>query len=459
MKYFIPLLGFSFYALPFAPPETFKSEVIEIEEAILNNAIIAPVNGASSAIKKDLLKVILNDEKNLIHKDFNIPKYFKDSTHFWFSVYTQYTSQQVIIHDKNELSLVYNIMDFAPLHSSKINKFAKSKLQADLSLERAKSIKTILKRLHLPKSKLRADEKSVLASIERSSLKIPKGSNERKSFFKSLSTTIRTQTGQRDMVFYGVLRSLPYLPFLEKQFKNFKMPKELLGIAFVESSFNLKAKSYAGAAGIWQFMPRTSAAFMPRRTKYIDYRNNPIISTLAALHLLKQNKQILKRWDLAVPAYNFGTSHLVKARRKFKEKATLPYIMENYEHASVGFASKNYYSEFLAMVYTLAYKDLIFPLKGYSKELNSFKNDIGVYLTKCKVRPKTFFNLLKKSSPKIDLLNAHFIYKNPTYKRNKIVVSDLQLTDRKYRKLSDKELRNYYPKNFYKLNRRHKCKN
>ncbi|MBC75738.1 MAG: hypothetical protein CME64_06960 [Halobacteriovoraceae bacterium] len=457
---FILLLALaSCYALPFAPPETFKSELIEVEEAILNNSIISPVNGANSAIKKDVLKVILNDEKNLIHKDFHIPKYFKDSTHFWFSVYTQYTSKQVIIHDKNELSLVYNVMDFSPLHSSKINKFAKSKLQADLSLERAKNIKKLLKRLHLPKSKLSPEELSVLSSIENSSLKIPKGTKKKRQFFKGLSTTIRTQTGQRDMVFYGVLRSLPYLPFLEKQFKNFKLPKELLGIAFVESSFNLKAKSYAGAAGIWQFMPRTAASFMPRRSKYIDYRNNPIISSLAAFHLLKQNKQILKRWDLAVPAYNFGTSHLVRAKRKFKHKATLPYIMENYKHGSVGFASKNYYSEFLAMVYTLAYKDLIFPLKGYAKESNAFKNDIGVYVTKCRLGPKTFFNLLSKSSPKIKKLNAHFLYKNPTYKRNKIVVSDLILTSKKYRKLTDKELRSYYPKNFYKLNRRSKCGN
>ncbi|MCO4752930.1 MAG: lytic transglycosylase domain-containing protein [Bacteriovoracaceae bacterium] len=445
-------------AWSFTNPNAFLSELIEVEETILDNSIKAKSKGAHSAIKKDLLKVILEDKKGLIDDEFDIPEYFKPSTYFWFSVYTQYSSKQVVIHDKENLGLVYNVMDFEPLYASNINRFAKSKLQADLSLERTKKIKSILSRLHLAPSKLNPDEKAVLNSIKSAGIKIPKYKRSKKKLFLRLSTQIRTQTGQRDMVYNGVLRSLPYLPFLHKQFKNFKIPKELLAIAFVESSFNLKARSYAGAAGIWQFMPRTSASFMPRRSRYIDYRSNPIISSIAAFHLLKQNKQILKRWDLAVPAYNFGTSHLVRARRKYKKKATLPYILENYKHSSVGFASKNYYSEFLAMVYALAYKDLIFPLSGYAKKDMDFKqDDIGIYVTKCKVRPKTFYKLLKKNSPNIKRLNSHFIKNNVTYKRNKIVISDLKLSSKRYRKITDKEILKYFPKNYYKVARKLKC--
>ncbi|MEX1099411.1 MAG: transglycosylase SLT domain-containing protein, partial [Bacteriovoracaceae bacterium] len=414
--------------------------------------------GAKSALRRDLLDTILNDKKNLVNDIFNIEPYFKASTHFWFSIYTQYTSQQVVIHDKENLDLVYNVMDFEPLHQSSINRFAKSKLQADLALEHANRVKKALSGLHQAPGNLSSEEKAVLSSIKKSSVKIPANSEKKAALFKKLASRLRTQTGQRDMVFNGVLRSLPYQHFLDEQFDNFNLPRELLAVAFVESSFNLKAQSYAGASGVWQFMPRTAASFMPERNKHIDYRANPVISSLAALHLLKQNKLILKRWDLAVPAYNFGTSHLVKARRTLKGEVTLAKVLENYSHDNVGFASKNYYSEFLAMAYALAYKDLIYPLSGYQKKNQKFKKDnIGVYVTKCRLRPKTFFNLLKNSSHGIKELNAHFRRWSPTFGRNKIVVSDVNLTHRKYRRISNKELLKHYPKYLYKLARDSSC--
>jgi membrane-bound lytic murein transglycosylase D len=312
--------------------------------------------------------------------------------------------------------------------------------------------------LHRKEGRLSPEEKSVFNSIKDVGIKIPIKEKHKKVFFKALSTQLRTQTGQRDMVLNGILRSLPYLPLLDAQFKNFKIPKELLAIAFVESSFNLHAESYAGASGIWQFMPRTAASFMPERTKYIDYRSNPLISSIAAFHLLKQNKTILKRWDLAVPAYNFGTSHLVKARRKFKEKATLQHILENYSHNQVGFASNNYYSEFLAMVYALAYKDIIYPLSGYKKNGEQFKKEnIALYVSKCRLRPHSLFSGLNKYSPAIQKLNPHFLQVKPTYSKDKLVVSDVGLSSRFYRKVTDKELLDYYPKNLHKLNHKSEC--
>lgn len=445
-------------AYPFSHPGAFKSSYIEVEEAISRHSLRSKAKGAKSALRADLLEIILNDKDNRIHEDFDIPEYFQSSTKFWFAIYSQYTSHQVVIHDKENLDLIYTVMDFEPLHDSNINRFAKAKLQADLALEQANSIKEILTRLHSNPDKLGTEEIAVLESIKRANIQIPQGLSAKKKLFKNLSNTIRTQTGQRDMVLSGVLRSLPFLPFIENQFENFDVPKELLAIAFVESSFNLKAVSYAGAAGIWQFMPVTASSFMPERTKRIDYRVNPIISSIAAIHLLKQNKMILKRWDLAIPAYNFGTSHLVRARRKFKEKTTLAYLLQNYAHDNLGFASKNYFSEVLAMARVLAYKEMIFPLAGYKKKGQKLdKDNLAIYVTKCKLQPKEFFSLLEKSSPSIEKLNAHFLHINPTYDKNMLVVSDLNLTSRKYRRVTTKELLDYYPKNLFKLTKNSKC--
>ncbi len=123
--------------------------MIEVEEQLLRLSLGVKAKGAVSAIKPELLDTIFKDKKNRVHEDFDVPEYFESATKFWFSIYSQYTSQQVVVHDKENLDLVYTVLDFEPFHDSNINRFAKSKLQADLALERSKSIKESLSRLHL----------------------------------------------------------------------------------------------------------------------------------------------------------------------------------------------------------------------------------------------------------------------------------------------------------------------
>jgi membrane-bound lytic murein transglycosylase D len=448
------------FAFSWPAPESFNSSYIQLEEHILASTITKTSTNAKNALDNNVVDIILNDRKNLVHNDFIIPKYFKPSVSFWFSIYTQYTSQQVVIHDKQNLNLVYKVIDFSELHSSSINRFSKSKLQSDLSLEYVRSVRAILKKLRTKNLKqLNSEEFAVYKSI-RKVFKVPSNKKKRVTFFKNLSKNLRTQTGQRDMIYQGVVRSLPYLPFLNEQIKNFRLPKELIAISFLESSFNLKARSKVAAVGIWQFMPFIGNLFMPRSSKSHDYRQNPIISSVAALHLLKQNKMILKRWDLAIPAYNSGTKHLVRARKKFRHKKnfSLAYVLKNYKTSHIGFASKNFYSEFLALAHVLAYKDIIYPLEGINRN-DHFKdeNNINVYISKCSITPKLFMSKQKKSSPQIKELNSHFFHKSKRYPRGTLFVSDLNLSKRKYRKVSNKELRSRYPKKLYKLIGSKKC--
>jgi membrane-bound lytic murein transglycosylase D len=147
------------------------------------------------------------------------------------------------------------------------------------------------------------------------------------------------------MIHKGLLRSFAYDNFFKKHLKLFNLPKELLAIPFLESSFNRDATSRVNAAGMWQFMPYIGNLMMPKTTDNVDYRYNPVVSTIAAFHLLKENKMILKSWDLAITAYNSGTKHLIRARRKFKNRTkniNLSYVLKNYKHAHLGFASKNF---------------------------------------------------------------------------------------------------------------------
>jgi membrane-bound lytic murein transglycosylase D len=76
---------------------------------------------------------------------------------------------------------------------------------------------------------------------------------------------IRTQTGIRERYAEAVRRAWRYLPVMEQIFsQEYGLPKELTRIPFIESSFDYTAYSSVGAAGIWQFMPRTARAIFMR---------------------------------------------------------------------------------------------------------------------------------------------------------------------------------------------------
>ena len=202
---------------------------------------------------------------------------------------------------------------------------------------------------------------------------------------------------------------------------------------------------------------------MPRANEIMDYRSNPIISSLAAFNLITENKLILRRWDLAIPAYNSGPKHLKKAikklsKRRKRSKISLDYILENYQTDHIGFASKNFFSEFIALVHVLAYKDMIYPTKGIQTDGTfSDPENIGVYVSKCPIRPRDFFNSLEKRSQKIREINYHFEKNTHLYPRGTLVVSDIKLSSKKYFRVPNKKLMRK-PKHYHKLIKKMACK-
>lgn len=465
MIYYLFFFFLSCSAIAWTPPSSFSSTYIELEDSIFSATIKGHFRDAESLIAKNVVNDILKDKNHLINKQFHIPKYFDASVRFWFSIYTQYQSSQVVIHDKNNLKIIYNVIDFSELHNNQgIHRFSKSKLQSQLSLEYTRRLKKVLKRMSKKSYRqLNEEEDDILTSLKVAGVKFPKKKRKRSKFFLKLANNIRVQTGQRNKIFKGIIRSIPYMPYLKKKIKLFNLPQELLAIPFLESSFNPVAQSKVKASGIWQFMPFIGNLFMPKTTDAIDYRSNPIIASLAAFHLLKENKLILRRWDLAVTAYNSGTKHLGRAIRKLSKKRrprkiSLDYILNNYKHPHIGFASKNFYSEFLALVHVIAYKDLIYPLQGVKhKSLFKGADNINIYVSKCSLNPKRVFYLLKKSSPNIKALNTHIKQVSAPYSKGTLLVSDTELTKRKYFKVTDKIIQSSFPKFFSKYIKHKKC--
>lgn len=110
----------------------------------------------------------------------------------------------------------------------------------------------------------------------------------------------------------------PWLAWITQQVEERGLPGEIALLPFVESSFDPAARSYRGAAGLWQFMPRTGDALGLLRNGRYDGRLDVAASTQAALGYIESQAQ---RWyggdiALSLAAYNAGAGTVNKARRR-----------------------------------------------------------------------------------------------------------------------------------------------
>jgi peptidoglycan lytic transglycosylase D len=160
---------------------------------------------------------------------------------------------------------------------------------------------------------------------------------------------IQAQRGIKERMLAGLKRSGRYMHHIEKVFREKNLPVELGYLPLIESSFDISALSFAGAAGMWQFMRVTGKEYGLRIDRSIDERKDPFESTRAAAALLNQNYQTLGSWPLALTAYNYGAGGIARAVAD-RQSDNLVELIRDYNHPYWGFAPKNFYAEFLAAV-------------------------------------------------------------------------------------------------------------
>jgi membrane-bound lytic murein transglycosylase D len=111
-----------------------------------------------------------------------------------------------------------------------------------------------------------------------------------------------------------------YVPELKPIFVAQKVPEQLVWLAEVESSFDRRAQSPAGAAGLFQLMPDTAKRFglslWPR-----DQRLQPEPSATASAQYLKQLHDRFGDWRLALAAYNCGEGTVQKLLDRYKTRS------------------------------------------------------------------------------------------------------------------------------------------
>lgn len=107
-----------------------------------------------------------------------------------------------------------------------------------------------------------------------------------------------------------------YFPVFETILDQFNLPLELKYLALVESALNPKAKSWAGATGLWQFMYNTGKQYNLMVSSYVDDRMDPFRATIAACKFFRNSYAVYGDWSLVLASYNSGSGNVNKAIRR-----------------------------------------------------------------------------------------------------------------------------------------------
>jgi membrane-bound lytic murein transglycosylase D len=266
-------------------------------------------------------------------------KGFEREIAFWKKVFAEYGSKEVIFHDTKDLRLIFHVEKF----QRKIEgNSAEARRQRKLLKKRAKEIGILFDeiRRYGPKStRLNQRHREIIVTLKEAGYQVtPK-------LLQRLKADLRFQRGVRDKFREGLIRSGRYERKVVETFSAYGLPTELSALPHVESSFDYNAYSKAGAAGIWQFTRGTGRYYL-KINRYIDERLDPIRATDAAARLFRDNYEALGSWPLTVTSYNHGRNGMLRAKKKYGDD--LRKIADSYKSKYFGFASRNFYAEFLA---------------------------------------------------------------------------------------------------------------
>jgi membrane-bound lytic murein transglycosylase D len=271
---------------------------------------------------------------------FERPAGLSDEIGFWVRIYSQVTTRGGLVHDDRHLAVVYEQLDF-PERSSNAERL---RLVDRARGRHAAALRSLAARLRaLPAGavpdpgSVPPDELLVLEAW-------PEGTGA--VTFENAAEHIRFQLGQRDRFLEGYVRAGAFESHLREVMERLGLPGELAALPHVESSFNARAYSKVGAAGIWQFMPGTGRRWL-RIDDAVDERRDPYKSTVAAARFLQQNRRVLDNWPLALTAYNHGAGGLRRATREMGT-SDISTLVKTYQGPAFGFASRNFFVSFMA---------------------------------------------------------------------------------------------------------------
>ncbi|MGI9310861.1 MAG: lytic transglycosylase domain-containing protein, partial [bacterium] len=277
--------------------------------------------------------------------NFPCPESIQPRVRFWIEVFRSWSQKTAILHDPNQPQRVYAVFDTGQGCSRAVRGAVNAK---------RKQIKTGLYNLAA-----RIDAKQPPSGeVERHLAALFPSNNARR--MRAAAENIRCQSGVRDSFVAGLARYNRYRAMVDAVLAESGLPPEIRYLPFVESSYNPAAYSKAGAAGMWQIMPKTARVLGLELNATIDERLDPEAATRAAAkYLLRADRDLtaiakqfapsIARAEInpfVITSYNYGVNGMKRAIRKIEPD--FMQVLERYKSPRFQIAVKNFYASFLA---------------------------------------------------------------------------------------------------------------
>ncbi len=157
----------------------------------------------------------------------------------------------------------------------------------------------------------------------------------------------------------SMARAAKYLPMIESVLKEKHLPLSLAYLPLVESGYIPRARSRAGAVGMWQFMRGTARMYGLNVSRRTDERTHPAKATRAAAEYLNDLLAMFGLEDpfLGICAYNAGEGKILRSLRKisYKERSFWTLVKKNLLRAE----TDEYIPRFIAGVLMVSHSGTI----------------------------------------------------------------------------------------------------
>ena len=269
--------------------------------------------------------------RDVLPADFPTSPVIDRQKDFWVSVFTKVDSDVGILHDGVLTQPVFEKFSLEGTGGRQRRRMISNKMRIIRS-----NLQNLAKAL---KANTDPDEegKKLLALY---------GSEATYQRIREAADNIRFQQGLAGKFQKGLINSGLYFNKIRETLKAHGVPEDIAYLPHVESSYNYRAYSKMGAAGIWQFIRGTGKMYMNVGYE-VDERLDPLVATHGAAELMRENYRQLGNWPLGITAYNHGWQNLRKIVAR-EGTSDLTHLILHYDGSKFKFASKNFYSEFLA---------------------------------------------------------------------------------------------------------------
>lgn len=283
--------------------------------------------------------------------EFPVPQTLVPNVEFWRNTFSTYESTQTVIHDDRHLDVVFSVVDVEDLVSREASAVAIERAQDDRVRREVRKYQDVLRRLARDKSAGGAEADRVRSLYARSA--------RQATDYGAAASRVRGQTGLKDRFEEALQVSGMFMEGIEQSLARHGVPREVKCLPFVESMFNYRARSKVGASGAWQFTPGTGRLYL-QMDAAVDARSDVWLAAEGAARMLSEHHASVQSWPLALTGYNHGIAGMRRAVRQVGT-SDIGVVVDRYSSRTFGFASRNFYAEFVAAVTVFADRQALFP--------------------------------------------------------------------------------------------------